>query len=226
MFARWLAAGTRDIVEDMRSRPLLPLLLWLGCGPGPAAPTDESGSGGTGATHASSGGPGDPATTSDDGEPPAPAPTTDSTDAPGTTAAPSTGTTADAPPTSSSGAVTETATTGDDTTTSGALPTTTTTGATSTGEATTTTTTTASTGESTDTGVAGACDDGVAWVRHIAGGTQTNMFNDLAIDAEDNAIAVGHFYERETDFGGGNLNFEGYDDAFVVKYGPSIRSMQ
>ncbi|MBZ5708505.1 hypothetical protein [Nannocystis pusilla] len=145
--------------------------------------------------------------------------TTDSTDAPGTTAGPSTGTTADAPPTSSSGAATETATTGDDTTTSGALPTTTT-GATSTGEATTTTTTTASTGETTDTGVAGACDDGVAWVRHIAGATQTNMFNDLAIDAEDNAIAVGHFYERETDFGGGNLNFEGYDDAFIAKYGP------
>ncbi|MDC0668544.1 hypothetical protein [Nannocystis radixulma] len=146
-----------------------------------------------------------------------------STDAPGTTAAPSTGTpstgtTADAPPTSSSGVVTETVTTGDDTTTSGAAPTTTATDATSTGEA--TTTTTANTGETTDTGVADACDDGVAWVRHIATAAQQNLFNDLAIDAEDNAIAVGLFWERETDFGGGKLGFEGLQDAFIVKYGP------
>ncbi len=136
------------------------------------------------------------------------------------TTAPDDGTTASASTTGADDGTTttpvdDTTSTGgeDDTTTTGAtLPddTTTTTGATLPNDTTTTTgpdddTTTTTTGphdDTTTTGGALECDDGGAWGRHIPNHAKARFFHDIVVDADDNLLAAGNFWQTGG-FGGG-----------------------
>lgn len=137
---------------------------------------------------------------------------------------PTTGTSEPPPLTTGDFTTTGDSTTGESTTGDSTTTTTTTT----TGDSTTTTTTTTTTGDTdsttstpeTTTGEALDCSDGVAWTRNILTDAGSSMIDDILADPDGNLIVAGRFW-FVADFGGGPVLANGFEDAFLAKYGPA-----
>ncbi|MCY1010054.1 hypothetical protein OV079_31720 [Nannocystis pusilla] len=192
-----------------------------GCGEDPGDSTDSASSGSSTS-----------ATTDTTVDPPPPAGSTSSDESAsgtasesGTTdgATPTTGT-SEPPPLTTGEPDTTTTTTGEPDTTSTTDSTTTTTGEPDT--TTTTDSTTTTTGEpdttTTDatTGEALDCSDGVAWTRNILTDAGSSMIDDILADPDGNLLVAGRFW-FVADFGGGPVTANGFEDAFLAKYGPA-----